>query len=139
MSGREVAASELLSEDEIDMLRRALLEWGGPARCSDQLAIGMGFADAQDLFDQCRRLRGALGEDSQLAPVDWARVLLAVEIVFVSDLAGSGFEWSTTTGLGDEPTIRTLRSIQRKLARTVSRYYGRPRAMTKSEPFQARR
>jgi hypothetical protein len=49
--GREVAASELLAEDEIRLLRRALLEWGGPARCSDQLAVGMGFAGAQDLFD----------------------------------------------------------------------------------------
>jgi hypothetical protein len=125
MSGREVAASELLTEDEIELLRRALLEWGGPARCSDQLAIGMGFADAQDLFGQCRRLRGALGEDLPLAPVDWARILLAVEIVFVSDLAGSGFEWSTTTGLGDEPTIRMLRSIQRNLTRVVSPYYGK--------------
>lgn len=125
MSEHGVAASELLAEDEIELLRRALLEWGGPARCSDQLAVGMGFAGAQELIDQCHKLRGALGKDSQLAPVDWARILLAVEIVFVSDLAGSGFEWSTTTGIGDESTIRTLRSIQRKLARTVRPYYGK--------------
>jgi hypothetical protein len=123
--GRGVAASELLAEDEIRLLRRALLEWGGPARCSDQLAVGMGFTGAQDLSDRCDRLRDALGDDVPLAPMDWARTLLATEIVFVSDLAGSGFEWSTTTGLGDEPTIRTLRSIQRKLARTVSPYYGK--------------
>ncbi|MFF2923812.1 hypothetical protein ACFVTP_15635 [Streptomyces celluloflavus] len=125
MPERDVAASEQLAEGEIELLRRALLEWGGPARCSDQLAVGMGFAGAQDLIDQCRRLRGALGEDLQLAPVDWARILLAVEIVFVSDLAGSGYEWSTTTGRGDESTIRMLRSIQRKLARTVRPYYGK--------------
>lgn len=125
MSERGVSASGLLAEDEIELLRRALMEWGGPARCSDQLAVGMGFAGTQDLFDQSRRLRGALGEDVQIAPVDWARILLAVEIVFVSDLAGSGFEWSTTTGLGDESTIRALRSIQRKLARTVSPYCGK--------------
>ncbi|MFD7442908.1 hypothetical protein [Streptomyces sp. NPDC059909] len=124
MAGRDVPASELLAEDEIALLRRALLEWGGPARCSDQLAVGMGFASMQDLLDQCRRLRAALADDVALAPVDWARTLLATEIVFVSDLAGTGFEWRTTTGLDDERTIRTLRSIQRKLARTVRRYYG---------------
>ncbi|MFF4922504.1 hypothetical protein ACFY4B_18155 [Kitasatospora sp. NPDC001261] len=125
MTERNVAASELLVEGEIELLRRALLEWGGPARCSDQLAIGMGFASTQDLLDQCRRLRSALGEDLPLSPVDWARTLLAVEIVFISDLAGTGFEWSTTTGRSDESTIGILRSIQRKIARTVSPYYGK--------------
>ncbi|WP_405795192.1 hypothetical protein [Streptomyces sp. NBC_01506] len=125
MPGGEVAASALLAQDETELLRRALLEWGGPARCSDQLAVGMGFESARDLLDQCPRLRRALADDVPLAPVDWARILLAVEIVFVSDLAGTGFEWSTTTGLSDEATIRTLRSVQRKLGRTVRPYYGK--------------
>lgn len=120
-----VRASELLTEHEVELLRRSLLEWGGPARCSDPLAVGMGFADAQDLLDQCRALNLALGEDAPLEAVDWARTLLATEIVFASDLAGSGVEWSTTTGFTDEATIRTLRSIQRKLASTVRPYYGR--------------
>ncbi|WP_238431322.1 DUF6188 family protein [Streptomyces cavernae] len=124
MSPEHRAASDLLTADEIALLRRALLEWGGPARCSDELAVGMGFAGLQDLLDQCRRLRAALAEDAPVAPVDWARVLLATEIVFVSDLAGSGFEWSTTTGLSDESSLQTLRAIQRKLARTVRPYYG---------------
>ncbi|MER5218039.1 hypothetical protein ABT063_48000 [Streptomyces sp. NPDC002838] len=120
-----VAASELLAQEEVELLRRALLEWGGPAWCSDQLAAGMGFAGMQDLFDQCRRLRGALRDDLQLVPADWARLLLATEIVFVSDLAGSGVEWSTTTAISDEPAIRTLRSIQRKLSKVVGHYYGK--------------
>ncbi|MGW6918078.1 hypothetical protein ACWGB8_30335 [Kitasatospora sp. NPDC054939] len=118
-------ASEVLDEREVHLLGRALGEWGGPARCSDQLAVGMGFADARDLLHQCRRLRDALDEDSPLPAGDWARALLAAEIVFVSDLAGSGVEWFTTTGFTDEATIGMLRSIQRKLARTVSPYYGR--------------
>src|SRR3954453_14248292 len=96
-----VRASELLTEPEVKLLTRALLEWGGPAHCSDQLAVGMGFAGARDLFDQCQRLRKALGEDALLGAADWARTLLATEIVFVSDLAGSGVEWSTTTGHDD--------------------------------------
>ena len=86
----------------------------------------MGFLDAQDLLDQCRVLNLALGEDAPLKAADWARALLATEIVFASDLAGSGVEWSTTTGFTDEATIRTLRSIQRTLASTVRPYYGRP-------------
>jgi hypothetical protein len=93
-----VRASELLTEPEVKLLTRALLEWGGPAHCSDELAVGMGFASAQDLLDQCQRLRKALGENAPLGAGDWARTLLATEIVFVSDLAGSGVEWSTTTG-----------------------------------------
>ncbi|MER7753927.1 hypothetical protein [Kitasatospora sp. NPDC097643] len=121
-----VAPGRLLTGEEIALLRRALLEWGGPARCSDQLAVGMGFpGGAQDLLDQCARLRDALRDDAPLAPEDWARTLLAVEIVFVSDLAGSGVEWSTTTGRDDAATIRTLRAVQRKLARTVCPFYGR--------------
>jgi len=125
MVGSEAVGSELLADDEIKLLRRALAEWGGPAHCSDQLAVGMGFADERDLLDQCRRLRLALTDDLPLAQVDWARALLAAEIVFVSDLMGAGVEWSTTTGLSDEATIETLRSIQRKLGRTIRPYYGK--------------
>jgi hypothetical protein len=33
----------------------------------------------------------------------------------VSDVLGSGVEWSTTTGLSDALTIRRLRGIQRKV------------------------
>lgn len=85
----------------------------------------MGFADMSDLLDRSRGLQAALRDDVPLAPADWARTLLATEIAFVSDLAGSGVEWPTTTGLTDEATIRTLRSIQRKLAKVVRRYYGK--------------
>ncbi|HEY9367172.1 hypothetical protein [Streptomyces sp.] len=123
MAGPAVAASELLTPDETGLLRRALLEWGGPARCSDQLAVGMGFAGFQDLLDQSGRIRRALADDTPLTPADWARTLLATEIVFVSDLAGTGFEWRTTTGLPDDATINALRSIQRKLGRTVRPFY----------------
>lgn len=126
---RDMKPSELLSVDEVRLLRRALAEWGGPARSSDALAFAMGFADTSDLLDQCRTLRHALGEDDPIRPVDWARTLLATEIVFTSDLVGSGVDWQTTTGLSDEETISRLRSIQRKLATTVRAYYGtRPAA-----------
>jgi hypothetical protein len=35
--------------------------------------------------------------------------------VFASDVIGSGSDWSATTGLSDERTIRLLRGVQGKL------------------------
>ncbi|MEU7801880.1 hypothetical protein AB0J14_25090 [Micromonospora arborensis] len=120
-----VVPSDILVPGEVNLLRRALAEWGGPAHCSDELAFGMGFESAADLVAKCASFKLALVNDAPLAPSDWARVMLAVEVVFVSDLAGSGVDWQTTTGFTDAGTIETLRLIQRKLARTVSAYFGR--------------
>jgi hypothetical protein len=117
--------SDVLDMSEIDLLRRALLEWGGPARCSDELAIGMGFDGVGDLVDQARRFRGNLDNDIPVSPADWARILMTTEVVFVSDLVGSGVEWSTTSGFSDEWTIATLRVVQRKLSKVVSPFYGK--------------
>ncbi|MFH9352777.1 hypothetical protein [Kitasatospora sp. NPDC017646] len=63
MSGLPVVASELLSEHEVELLRRSLSERGGSVRRSGQLAVGKGFADAPDLLDQCRGPRDAPGND----------------------------------------------------------------------------
>ena len=43
------------------------------------------------------------------------------ELVFASDLVGSGVDWATTTGFNDDETIRLLRSIQRKLVSIARR------------------
>lgn len=48
-----------------------------------------------------------------LSRTDWTRALLATEIVFMSNVIGSGWDWQTTTGFGDEETLRMLRSLQR--------------------------
>ena len=111
--------SELLSRAEIDLLRRGLIEWSGPARCGDLFARGLGFASADDLVDRTFEYRRDLAEDRSLDMDDWTRILLAVEIVFVSDVVGSGVEWPTTTGFGDGDTLLMLRTIQRKLVRVV--------------------
>jgi hypothetical protein len=39
------------------------------------------------------------------------------EIVFASDLIGSGWDWQSTVGLGDGETIALIRGIQRKVPR----------------------
>ena len=120
-----VVPSSLLTPDEVELLVRALLEWGGPGHASDELARGMGFAGAEDLLERCRSFRRDLESDTPIESANWARILLATEIVFVSDLVGSGTEWRTTTGMNDESTIRMLRTIQRKLGKVLRSHYGR--------------
>lgn len=79
----------------------------------------MGFAGVQDLFAQSDRLIEAIEGRHPLSRWDWTRALLATEIVFASDVMGSGVEWPITTGLDDTQTLRTLRALQRKLALTL--------------------
>jgi hypothetical protein len=113
-----------LTDDERGVLRAGLVEWGGPARVTQDLARAMGFLDQADLFRQCDRIITELEADRPLLAFDWARTVLATEIVFASDLVGSGVEWSITTGLSDEDTVRTLRGLQRKLPGPVRAVIG---------------
>jgi hypothetical protein len=121
-----------LTEDERAVLRAGLLEWGGPARCTEELAVGMGFASVGDLFAEGDRLRAALANYEPMSRLDWARTLLATEIVFASDLVGSGWDWSITTGFSDDHTLAVLRGLQRKLIGSlrpiVGNGLGSPRA-----------
>ena len=64
---------------------------------------------ARELFEQSHRLRAALGARRPLSRWDWTRTLLAIEIVFASDVVGSGVEWAVTTGLDDMRTPQILR------------------------------
>jgi hypothetical protein len=114
-----------LTDGERSILRSGLIEWGGPARVTQELAVAMGFRDQADLFRDGDRLIQALAADAPMTPLDWARVILATEIVFASDLVGSGCDWSITTGFSDEETLRSLREIQRKLPSAVYSVLGR--------------
>lgn len=104
-----------LTDDERELLWRGLLEWGGPASPTKAMAVAMGFRDVIDLLKEGSRIRADISDGRPLTYADWRRALLATEIVFASDVVGSGVDWSTTTGLQDEETIRMLRSIQRKM------------------------
>lgn len=46
-----------LSDEERRLLRAGLAEWGGPAHCTDEFAVAMGFRDVEDLLSQRDRLR----------------------------------------------------------------------------------
>lgn len=106
-----------LSDLERDVLVAAINEWSGPAMCTDELAVAMGFDDLDDFAAQRKRLLAAVRRDGELSVRDWARTLVLTEIVFASDVVGSGYEWSSTTGLDDHETLRTLRGLQKKLTR----------------------
>lgn len=113
-----------LDADERRLLRSGVLEWGGPARCTEEMAIAVGFESVQDIFDQTDRLRDALATGGPLTYIDWSRVVLATEVVFASDVMGSGHDWSITTGISDADTIVLLRQVQSKVTRAAGRRLG---------------
>jgi hypothetical protein len=116
-----VSSAELihvqLTADERVVLRAGLLDWGGPARPTDAFATAMGFTDAAALPKEAWALWQQIDRSSSLTAEDWRRVLLAVEIVFVSDVVGSGLDWRFTAGFSDAETIGVVRGLQRKLPR----------------------
>ncbi|XAS68206.1 hypothetical protein V3C33_02425 [Micrococcaceae bacterium Sec5.7] len=108
-----------LVDEERKLLWRGLLEWGGPARCSEAMAIALGFRGVADLLEEGQRMADDLKAGRALTRCDWRRALLATEVAFASDVVGSGIDWSTTTGMDDDRTLRVLRSAQRKLASAI--------------------
>lgn len=46
-------------------------------------------------------------------------MLLAVEVVFISNLVGSGHDWMFTVGLSDQDTMPALRAIQIKTTKQL--------------------
>lgn len=107
----------LLDDMERRFLRAALLDWGGPAEPTDALALAMGFTSADSLSRETWALWERIEAGEALATDDWRRVLLAAEIVFASDVVGSGLDWQFTSGISDEESIALLRGLQRKLPR----------------------
>ena len=68
------------------------------------MAVAMGFASVQDLFDSTDQLADAIESKAPLTAADWLRVLLATEIVFVSNTIGAGLDWLSTSGYSDVET-----------------------------------
>jgi hypothetical protein len=108
-----------LSDDERLLLWCGLHEWAGPARCTEELARAMGFESVANLLDESGRLMDAIQRGGALRRLDWCRILVATEIVFVSATFGSGHDWSVTTGIRDEQSLSTLRALQRRMTREV--------------------
>src|SRR5258706_7811984 len=106
-----------LDEAERDLLRCGINQWRGPARCTDEMAIAIGFESVADLFAQSDRLIDVVVSGGPMSRRDWRPVLLATEIVFASNVIGSGIDWASTTGLSDAESIATLRRVQHKVLR----------------------
>ena len=115
----QVVVSVDLTDEERKLLAWGLNEWRGPARCTEEMAVAMGFVNHADLM-ACDPLIDVVRSGKPLSTFDWRRVVLAVEVVFASSVVGSGSEWHITVGIGDEETILLLRSIQEKVTRSLS-------------------
>jgi hypothetical protein len=79
------------------------------------MAIAMGFSGTDAFFGEASLLIDALRASEPLTAKDWERVLLATEIVFVSDIVGAGSDWEAVIGLSDGETLRILRRLQEKI------------------------
>lgn len=106
-----------LTDNERELLRRGLQEWGGPAHCTDAMAVTMGFSSVAEVLSRGEDIAVQIQQRQNLTAADWQRALMATDIAFASDVVGSGVEWSITTGFADEETVSLLRSVQRKLVR----------------------
>ena len=109
-----------LTEPERVLLIRGVSQWGGPARCSESLAVAMGFDDLPSFNEEQRRLIEALKRHTPLTPKDWLRSLAATEITFASSVLGSALDWQVCTGLADDETLTVLRGLQQKLLRRLA-------------------
>jgi hypothetical protein len=106
-----------LGDDERELLAEALHQWGGPTRPTDALARVIGFEDVETMHAEGRRIRQQLREGAALTKLDWQRALVALEFVWASNFYGAAGDWEiVAAGWSDERTLRTLRSIQRRLA-----------------------
>jgi hypothetical protein len=112
---QEIVAIDL-TRDESYLLVRGVTEWSGSARCSDELAIALGFKDVADLRLEGERIGTILESSKKMSRWDWTRALFSAEIVFVSSVMGSGLEWETVFGESDSDSLRLLRGIQSKLS-----------------------
>lgn len=99
----------------------------------------MGFASVVDLFSEGKRIGDAIRDHRPLARRDWARALLATEIVFASSYMGAGLDWSIVTGFSDVDTVEALRRIQRVLSRSQLPLVGTAPTNTPLALFNARR
>lgn len=111
------AGPVVLDDLERRFLRSAMLEWGGPARPTEELASALGFTSAGSMPSETWALWQRIEAGDSLSSADWRRVLLAAEVVFASDVVGSGLDWPITSDISDADSVAVLRKLQRKLPR----------------------
>lgn len=112
----EVPVHLRLTDDERELLRAGLEQWGcGPTMCTEELAVAMGFQSLADLYEQAERIADGIGAGEPQTSTDWTRALLATEVVFSSDVVGSGVDWTLITGIPDHTALDLLRGLQERV------------------------
>ena len=104
-----------LTDDERRMLVFGLIDWGGPTRATNSLAVAMGFSGLDDLKREAPRIADRLQAGQPLTVRDWSRTLFATELIFASAVFGTGSGWTVIQGGDDAHWIRVLRQLQQKL------------------------
>ena len=104
-----------LTDEERRMLFYGLIDWGGPARCTEVLAIALGFDGLEDLDREGQRIAHDIYDGRPVSLRDWTRALFSAEIVFASDVIGTGAEWGVIQGGDDAHWLGVLRTLQRKV------------------------
>ncbi len=117
------AVSVELSDEERYMLVYGLRDWGGPAHCTEPLAVAMGFSGIDDLLDESERIITSIQAHQPLTVRDWTRALHSTELIFISDVVGTGSEWTVIHGQSDGYWIDVLRRLQHKIP-TDRRFLG---------------
>jgi hypothetical protein len=108
-----------LSQREQLFLSQGLTTWGGPASCTEELAVAMGFSSVANLLDEGARLSDALRAGAPLSRLDWERTLMATEIVLSCTLLGAQGDWSIVTPFREPETRQLLAEIRPKLVRAI--------------------
>lgn len=79
-----------LSEEERYVLNYGLIDWGGPSVCSEALARAMGFDGLDDLNHESERIAASIRAGKPLSARDWTRAVFSTEIIFASEVVGTG-------------------------------------------------
>ena len=104
-----------LTDEERYVLNYGLIDWNGPSECTESLAIAMGFTGLDDLEQESERIAASIMSGQPLTARDWTRALLSTEIIFASEVVGTGGEWRVIHGRDDAYWIQVLRRIQAKV------------------------
>ena len=104
-----------LTDEERRLLFYGLIDWGGPARCTEALAIALGFDGLEDLEREGHRIAQDIYDGRPVSLRDWTRAMFSAEIIFASDVTGTGSEWGVIQGGDDAHWLGVLRALQRKV------------------------
>ena len=93
----------------------ALVDWGGPAECTESLAVAIGFAGLDGLLEQGERIAEAIYRGEAVSRRDWSRAMFSAEVIFASDVVGTGSEFTVIQGGTNAHWIGVLRDLQTKV------------------------